>query len=382
MSESNFNDVTTNSPIKWPKDLAADRDMIYESIDLLYHNIKSHSFSEEMSFIVSASRRSMFNEHDPIGVIHKMDVTTMPKFDRARIEVSHEVKPGLRCCSRIIHVNDRLKAGAFDSGRVMPIKNFGPKKTFHTDVRGSLHHHMGEITSLASDTAGSQMASACSSGRLTLYKVREEEITLLTRTDETEAKFITDLTFFQPPEGFTFGQADSGLYNGENILLYSTHDGLIGLIDTRCTLASSIRGEVITTIPGPVNITSMMTLKSRPGQITYLGSSRGDVFACDLRMGNQCVNHRKSPNTGTIQRMKEVVVSNGHKPMTFLAHTTEQNQIKILDVDTLEPSKHWMCDRLPEGRVRDLVQVGNRIVTCGDKTSIGCWEWSKPSQAL
>lgn len=355
--------------------------MTYESLDLLYTVTRPHDNRQQMAFVLAASRCSLFKKNEPRGILHKLEVTPVPNFANAQMTVTSEFLPALNACSQIITVNHKLKVACFDQGSVLPIKNFAYNKTPKFDSAAKMTHHHGQVNCLAADSSGTQLASGCTAGQITLYQVRDEEISFLSRTDETSpASFITGLAYIRPTPEFSFGPHDPDVYSGDNILLYTTHDGLICLLDTRCKLARPINTQIIITSQPRVNITTLTHMKSLPGDIVYFGGAYGELFACDLRKHGRYIFEHRSYDDGCIRRMKEIVIQDGPRSRTFLAHTTSSEKIKILDIETMKQDDCWKCERLPEGKVRDLVQVGNRIVTCGDQTSIGCWEWDIPDR--
>lgn len=366
------------SEIKWPngpkKFLTKTEDMSYESLDLLYNETKPDVFGDHMGFAVSCTKN--FSEPpDRRGCIQKLEVTASPNFAHGRLEITHEVLPGQGACGQIIPVNPLLKVGCFDNGAIVPIKNFGYKRTYHCDVRSRIHHHNAPINLLASNLDGTHLASGTTSGEIGLYQVKSEDITFVSKKS-ISSTFITGLSFFQSSSRGPLKSSDREASNNEHLLVYSTQDGFIGLIDRRCSLASEISYGTIHETSPRWNISSLCVMRNLPGQLIYLGTLHGQVGSIDLRYPKAFVNHQDVLEDGTIRRMKEIVVNDirGDEKV-FLAYTNSTNTIQILDGTTLKRHENWTCDRLPDGVQLDLIQVDDRIVTCGNQVSIGCWKW-------
>lgn len=356
--------------------------MVYESLDLLYRDFSRDTFAETLGLIVSCSRHSLFKSTDDRGLYHLVEVKALPDLASAKISVSHEVLPGLESSAQVIPVNDRLKVACFDSGSVVPIKNFGLHKTFHLDVRARLSHHSGQISCLAANSAGAKIASGCTAGEITLYQVCDDDIRFVSRTADTNASFITAMSFIKPTPEFSFTpkKADGSLPDlcqDDSLLIYATNSGRVCLLDARCNLADDIQGQVMFNTEPRVSLTSVANINSKPGHLFFLGGSRGEVLACDLRKSGQYVyEHRRTATDGTVRRMKEILVLEGPSAKSFLAYSNSTNQLQILDLDTMESHAGWTLDRQPDGCIRDLIQVRDRIITCGDRCSIGAWKWN------
>ena len=274
------------SPIIWPSKLVADRDMTYESLDLLYKQSSTEVFGDKMAFIMACSRHFNFEKNDPRGVLHIVQVQPMPDFLQAKIQVTHEVLPGLGACTQIIPANPKLKVASFDHGSIIPISNFGPNKTFHSDVRGRLSHHSGQITCMASNVNGTKLATGCSAGGITFYEVRETNITFTTRTTEADPGLITAMAYLKNEPGFSFGPPDATPVN-ENLLIYANDVGKVYLMDSRCKLAEPPMDEELFRTEPPCSITSLCPLRNQPGHIVYFGDVEGRLFAHDLRYGSE-----------------------------------------------------------------------------------------------
>lgn len=368
------------SPIIWPKNLVADREMVYESIDLLYRHFNPETFGEHFGFIVSCSRHSLFKSNDVRGLLHKLDIKALPDFASAKINVTHEVQPGLLACAKIIPLNEQLKVACFDKGSIIPIKNFGIGKTFHSDVGSRLSHHTGQITSMAANSNGTKLATGCSAGDLALYQVCQDEIRFITRTRDAKSSFITDMSYTTQPPALNSKDFDEPQLE-ENLLLYSTNAGRICQLDTRCNLADQVDGRLLLKTEPRTSITSLLSVNSQSNQLIYFGDSRGQVYSTDLRNPSEYVcRTNQATSDGMIRNLKKVVVKNGSEDLSFLAFSNSTNRIQILDIDTMKPHDNWKLDRLPEGTIRDFVQVRNRIITCGDRCSVGCWKWDNPME--
>lgn len=366
-----------DAPIQWPTNLRADRAMTYEAIELLHSESKSDTFGYKMAFIVTCSNRSTIREPDRIsGVVHKLDITAVPHFTRTNIAVTHEVCPNLGAASRISTVNNKLKAIGFDSGAVVPVTNFGSRKTFNCDVRGRLEHHSGNISSLASNSAGTQLASGCTDGTITLYQVRESEISFLSKTNETRADHVTHMAYLKSAPDFPYGSMQRSLPLDDSILLFSSTNGGLALVDTRCKLADHIYTELMLVTKPRINITSFATVSIQSRQDVYLGGRHGEIFACDLRQSGKFFYRQNLDHDGCIGRLEEIIVQNGSQQEAFLAYTNGSDQLQILDLQTMKPDERWKCVRRPGDRIRDFVHVDDKIVTSGDKTTIGCWTWN------
>lgn len=343
--------------------------MTYESIDLLYRVSVDASFGDHLGLILSCTPQE-YNS-GPNGFLHKVEITTLPDLASASIAVTHEVKPGLDPCAQIIPVNEKLKIACFDSGCIIPIKNFGYKKTFNSEVSSKLAHHNGQVCCIAASSAGNKLASACTKGIVTLYQVREEEITFLSRTDERYDSFVTALSFIEPIKSTETGSAD----DGNCPLIYATSYGRLMLLDTRCSLAEPLVINKLADLDPRAGVTSLLHTRDVFESLLYVGGSDGQLITFDLRMGCQPLCERNSKSGKTIRRMKKVSVKDGAGMRHFLAFSNSTDQIEILDLITMKPHQGWKCDRYSGGMVRDLVQAGDRIITCGDNVSIGSWHW-------
>lgn len=364
--------MSRNSEIIWSSSLVAIPEMCYESIDPLYS--QSDDDGESFGFALSCSRHFSDPKGCP-GCIHKLEVNPCPDFEQAKMEITHEVLPGLGACSQILTVNQDLKVACFDSGTVIPVKNFGYKKTFNSDVRAGLQHHMSPINCLATDSNGRQLASGSTNGDVVLYQVRGEQISFLSRS-AIATTCITGLAYIQPNQYTSHRPEGHGVLRGENMLIYSTHSGHIGLLDTRCKLGAELQYSVFHTTEPRLNITSLCCSTTQPGQVVFFGTLHGQIFSLDLRDNRKFLHHQDNPEDICIRRIKEISVQESNNEVkTFLAYTNNTREIKIMDSLTMRSDQRWKCDRLPEANQKDFCQIGNRIVTCGSQTSIGCWEW-------
>lgn len=367
--------VGQNSIIGWPESLKAIPEMSYESITPIYAINQPDSFRERMAFLVSCSKH-FIHSGGVKGCLHKLEVNTSPDFHNAEMQVSHEVLPNQGACSQIIDVNEKLKVACFDQGSILPIKNFGYKKTFHCDVRGRLSNHTAPVNVLAVSNMSNQIASGATNGNIALYTAREEEISFVTRSKVSEA-FVTGLTFFKTAHKIDFyTPADEDLSNDENKLIYSTSDGCSGLIDTRCKFGSKFQVKLFLKNEPRWHLSSLCFMRDQPAPIICYGTHKGELFTVDLRFSSTSLYHQDLPEDGCIKRVKTVVVKDSYGlDKTFLAYTNQTNRLKILDSISMRPDNSWLCNRAPEGDINDFCQLGNKLVTCGSNTSIGCWVW-------
>lgn len=370
--------MATISKIHWPRSpkkvLTIAPEMNYESLDLLYNETKQDIFGDHMGFIVSCSKH--FSE--PIehrGCIQKLEVSATPSFADAKIQITHEVLPNQGACSQILPIRPYLKVAGFDNGAIVPIKNFGYKRTFHCDVRSRLHHHNSPINCIASNTAGTNLASGSTSGDIVLYNVESEDIMFLSRT-KVASSCITGLSFFTPTIDTCCRPSDDEVTKDDNLLAFSTQEGSIGLIDKRCGLASEVEFQIISDKKLQRNFTSLCVINKVPNVYLFVGTSTGEVLSFDLRNMNDIHFSLKREEDKCIQRMKEIILEDKRsEKRRFLAYTNSSDSIQILDVDSKKFNYGWICERSPGQIQRDLIQVNDRIVTCGDNTSIGSWQW-------
>lgn len=353
--------------------------MTYEAIDLLYNASKEDVFGDRLALIVACSRRGIKQgAKDPFGVVHKIQFDAMPYFAQSVMEITHEVCPGLMGPSQIVAVNDGLKIVGFDSGCIVPVSNFGPKKTFNCHVRGRLEHHSGEVSCLASNQNGTKFASGCTSGTITLYQAREAEIEFLSKTQDTRSINVTHMSYYRPDSMFSYGKQTNSKPTDDSLLLYSSQCGNFGLLDTRCTLAEKLHSELMFVAPENLKISTFVLSSSEgTGSTVYLGSFSGDIVTCDLRMPSQYVRKHKLDSECRVNRLREVHIQSADSRRTFLAFTNDSSQLQVLDPQTARPDPKWVCERQPGDIVRDFVQVDDRLITCGDRTSIGCWNWDR-----
>jgi len=352
--------------------------MSYEAVAFLYSECGQDTFGQRLSLIATCSRRSVIRDDSkPLGYVHKVDISAMPDISCAKIEVTHEVSPGLKAASQITTVNEKLKAIGFDSGAVVALSNFGPGKTFNCDVRGRLEHHSGQISCLASNSSGSQLASGCTSGTITLYQTRETDIAFLSKTNETRADYITGLSYFKPEQALSFGDGKKTKPLDDALLIYSSTSGHVGLLDTRCNLANGIHSELVFLTDPTISITSLAHSSSKPNYI-YLGGLSGDILTCDLRARGKCLLRKKLEEDHCISKLKEVCLPGGEVDLPYLAYTNGSDRLRMLNIETMTCEDDLLkCDRKPTEKIRDFVQVDDKLVTCGDNTSIGCWTFHR-----
>lgn len=369
-------DNSQKSKIHWPKRLTAIPEMCYESISPLYIHNKPEFFGEKLGFAVSCSKH-FSHPKGCRGCIHKLEVDACPDFDQAKMQVTHEVNPCKGACSQIIDVNEKLKVACFDQGFILPIKNFGYKKTFNCDVRGGLQHHTAPINCLASDSVGCQIASGCTDGEIALYQARDEEVSFLTRMRVSNT-IITGLAFFRPTnESEPYRSNDEHETGNENLLIYSSGNGRSGFVDTRCKFGSEFDDNLFLANKPRLDLSALCFIQYLPAPIVCLGTRAGQIVTIDLRYSKQYLYQQDHPEDKCIRRMKRVLVKDKDSNLkTFLSYTNATNQLKILDFTTMKSHDGWQCKRVPGDIVQDFCQVDNRIVTCGTNTSIGCWSWT------
>lgn len=362
------------SQIEWPENFKSNPHMSYESIAPLHIANQGDGSCDNISVAVASTNLDL-DPSKPRGCIQKLDIIAGPTLADAKIKVSHEVLPGQGACSQIIPVNEELLASCFDAGSVLPISNFGPKKTFHCDVRGRLQHHDSPVNCIASDSDGTQLASGSTGGEIALYEVSGKSITYTSRVNVCSSS-ITGLAYIKPFEDICLRPSENSVTDSEDILIYSTFMGHIGLLDTRCDLGQQIEfGRLMTTQPR-VNLTSLCYIDTLPGQVIFFGSAHGHLIGVDLRCNKKYLVDRKLAEDGCIRRMKQVrIQTEDNKITSCLAYTNETSTIKIIDPKSLETHERWKCDRLSTGIIKDFCQVGQRIITCGSESTIGCWTW-------
>lgn len=366
---------TKTSTIVWPKCLTASRDVTYESLSLLYNETNQDVFGDHMAFAVACS-----DLDNPSGIargcIHKLEVTAEPDFACAAMQVTHEVLPNQGPCSRIIDVNSRLKVACFDNGTIIPVKNFGFKKTFNCDVRAGLKHHPSAICSISADAVDNRLATGCGAGELALYQVAREEIKFITRS-RVASSAITGLAFTKMFCSNDQSSSDeSETSPSENSIIYTTQTGTVGSVDPRCSYGSSLKINESLALEQKFNISSLAVISSSGRQLVLLGGVQGQLVSFDLRFPYHYLHEAKISEDRSIRTLKEVVVQDELKTRTFLACTNESTSIKILDLETMQPHTGWVCERMPHGNQQDICQIDDRLVTCGDKASIGCWVWN------
>lgn len=367
--------MSENSKITWPKNSNANYTQTFESLDLLYSETKPEISGTHLSLAISSCDIQTSRIASKPCIL-KLDVTASPFFKQAQLNLSHEVLPEQGCCSQIISVNPQLRVAGFDKGCVIPIKNFGPKKTFNCDVRARLSHHIEPINVLAADTTGKRLASGSTSGQIVLYDVEGEEISFLSRT--RVGQFVTGLSYVNADvSGLSTGQT---IISGDNALVYSTVDGLVGLMDPRCNLGADIRYGVVHETRPRLNLSSSCCMNNLPGLVITAGSAVGHIFGLDLRSPGKYLYEQNLEEDHCIRRMRQVLVKTSDGQVkTFLAYTNSSQQLQILDIETMGRGEGWICDRLPEGIQKDFIQVEDRLVSCGEGSSIGCWAWDHPA---
>lgn len=372
-------DQSRISKIDWPPGLSATPEMHYESLAPLYQTTPPNSDEEHLSFAVQCSI-NWNHISDLRGCVHKVDVITKRSLADAKLAVTHEVLPNQGAGSHVIVVNDKLRVAGFDSGSIVPIRNFGPKKTFNCDVRGRLEHHSGGIIHLSADPAGKRLVSCSTDGTVALYEVNEEDISLVSkaRVDSHEiaaVEFLNPIDDFNPM--FNDDDDDESVIDSNNLILYATHHGHIGIIDARCGLRDALEFRHVHSTKPLLDITTMCVLKDGPGIQAYFGSRSGRIVNIDMRYDQDYLNDKKLPGDGSIRRMKEVLVpGGGNETKQFIAYTNDTPILKIVEPIDLHPAEGFKCDRsMLDNKCMDVVQVGNRLITCGAQTSIGCWVW-------
>lgn len=340
----------------WPKNSAANMNQTYESIDLLYEVSGTKPSDHRVGMIVSCADVTT-SEKKGENCIHKLDITDLPNFSSATPQVTHEVLPGQGTCSQIITVNPGLKIAAFDTGCIIPVKNFGPKNTFNCDVRGRLSHHHNAINALAANHRGDQLASGSVSGELVLYRVDDERISFLSRA--SIGHYVTGLAY---------------VHESNDTLIYANLEGDLGTIDTRCKLAQEITQTPL--VDSQRNISTICSISKKPAMVVAAGCASGQIVGFDLRNPREELFSPTRDDDGCVRRLREVLVSDSAgQTCSFIAYTNQTNELRILETETMFRDKRWICQGLPHEEQRDFVQVGNHLVSCGRKTSIGCWSW-------
>lgn len=371
------------SRIYWPDGLSATSEMHYESLALLYQETRPESTEDHLSFVVQCSRN--YSHPSTVeGCVHKVDIVANSSFADAKLSVTHEVLPGQGAGSHVIAVNDRLRVAGFNSGALIPIKNFGPKKTFNCDVRGRLQHQCGGIIHMSTDSDGKKFASCTTEGMVALFEVDGEELKLASRA-RVERHEIAAVEFLKPLECPNPKLLeDDSVFDSNNLLLYATFHGYIGIVDSRCGLRDALSFRKIHTTQPKLDITTMCVLKNSPGIQAQIGSKSGRVVSIDMRYNQRYLNDQKRPEDGSIRRMLEVVVPvGGNQTKSFIAYTNDSSKLKIVEPVNLGNAKGFRCDRpMVDGKCMDVVQVGNRLVTSGGNTSIGCWIWEDSPHKL
>lgn len=370
--------MSSNSLIGWPDGLAATPDMTYESLALLYNETNEQVSGDRMAFAVACSNYD-FVPKSVKGCIHKLEITTSSYFSRATMDITHEVLPNQGPCSKIIDVHDKLKIACFDNGTIIPIKNFGYKKTFNCDVRGGLTHHTSAICSISTDPTKGRLATGASTGEVAIYQIDGEHITFISRS-RVSSSAITGLAHVKSATDMDSSSGDSVSSSGEGSILFSTQSGLLGLIDPRCDMGASLSTTDLTTGEPKLNIASICTTTHLGAQIVFLGGVQGQLVSIDLRNPYTYLDEYKFPEDGSIRTIKVVRVPDGPIERAFLAYTNESSAIKILNMDTMQPDEGWFCERIPDGAQQDICQVGQRLVTCGERASIGCWTWENRTE--
>lgn len=360
-----------NSQLIWTKGIVAKPKMTYESLSVLYNETREDIFGDHMVFALSCTNDFRYPKLDQ-GFLHKLDVHATPSLSNAKLEITHETSPGLGASSQIIDVHKDLKVSCFDNGSIIRITNFGPKKTFNSDVRNRLHHHVAPINCLAASSSGTFIATGTVDGEIGLYQAKGVDMMFLARRHVAPA-MITGLSFVTTT---SCGPKNPGVSNDDNLVIYCTHDGYVGMIDRRCRFGSRSGHKIVHVTEPRLNLTSLCSMSELAGQhVVFMGSKHGHIVAIDMRSSNKLLLETKQAGDGCVRRLKEVVVPSVSGSKSFLAYTNGTEAIKILDSKTLLPDQGWKADRLPESRQHDLCQVNDRIITCGDDLSIGCWTW-------
>lgn len=369
----------TQTQLEFSSICEAKRTMRYDSIAPLYLRSKPDTFDEHLAFAVGCSKQD-FQGPEFNGCIHKLEVDAEPDFKSARLRVTHEVQPLQGNCDEITVVNDKLRLACFTNGAILSIKNFGYKKTFNCDVRGRQCNFEASIRATAVSADKSKFAATTTQGELAMYNIDGDEVHLLQRGRLSMDK-ITGLSFLNPSRGVWAHPEDETIMDGDNMLVFCTDKGKVGLFDARCG------GEVIrqkydvkhfTAGDPPKSPTCMCLVKNSTINTVYLGTFHGELLKIDLRNNKDFVYQKKFQPEGYIKRIREVVVYNEHsQPKSFVAFANESEKIRILDHETGLPDNNWKLDRDPGEVIQDFCQIGNRLVTCGVNTSIGCWQWGE-----
>lgn len=369
-----------NSRIEWPKTLSAHQGMCYESLELLFERSNPEDFAEHMAFALSCSR--LVNDSSQSqACIHKLEITAAPDFANSKMKVTHEVLPGQGNCVQIISMNDKLRVAGFNSGAVIPIKGFGPRKTFNCDVRGRLVHHESPVTCLSRSADGYLMASGSTGGEVAIYPINGEEISFLTRRQLSSTP-IAGLAFFRPPFDVPFPQANVTVSPADALVAYATCDGRIGIIDPRCELGSNLISRSFMASEPRRPYSSICIIANASTSIFYLGTLDGELLSIDFRNNRNFLQEQNLKEDDCIRKIVDVKVRDDRlQEKTFIAYTNESKEIKILDSTTWQPDARWICDRKPEAIQKGLCVVRDRIVTCGSKTSIGCWCWDEQKKS-
>lgn len=303
----------------------------------------------------------------------------MPNMVESKFRVSHEAAPGLSGATRITRVNDNLKVIGFQSGAVVPLTNYGHRKTFHCDVRGRFNHHAGEITCLAANLAGTKVASGCSVGTVALFQARESEISFLSKVEQVKAGHLTDMCFYKPGSGFPYGNLNQSQPEDDSLLIMSGAGGLMELLDTRCKLAQALHTELL--FRNGQEDTVLTFSAQSPSNLFYLGTGHSGVLVCDIRQKGKIVQRVKHGDSDCcIRKLREIMIWVGARQRSFIVYINDEaGKLHILDKDTLKYSTEWICERDPGERIRDFTCIDERIIACGDNMSIGCWAYERPS---
>lgn len=324
--------------------------MSYDAIAPLY-SIKTNDGQEstgQRAFIVGCSQLDGYNGGNWKGCVYKIEL------DDEQPKITHTVQPGQGGCSDLIRLSDKLIIGAFDAGCVIPIKNFGPNKTFNCHVNGRLAKHNNQIVRLAANTDSNQFAAASIDGFVSLYSVNGEAISYTTKLSASLSA-ITGLCFVQ--EAFS---AD------ETSLVLSLQNGTICMLDIR---SDQYRfNQQMTTFKSATAICSIANLNQ-----FVVGTTDGFIVKFDLR--NMCTPLQVSQvNSNRITRIKKL--TDYYSKELVLGVCDLGDELNIIDFESLKraPKSNWSCVRPETGIVRDLTQIDDKIYTCGLDSSIGCWK--------
>lgn len=374
--------------ISWPDTLVAKPNMTYDSICLLYDDTKPEVFGDHMAFIVACSDP----EDESKGFLHKLEISTTTEFASAKIAVTHEVLPGLARCNSIKRVNDDLLVACFHSGCIIPIKNFGAKKTFNSDVRGKLKHHENPIKFLSVKPDGTWFACLTEDGELGIYSVEQDKISFCSKRRPFNG-YIIDL-----PGGGDYYELEkahrsaTGLdMSGLDSTIYLTNQSMGLFLQYRECSKKMCREDIRQFRGSKEKCSAMCGFAIHKDEEYYhhlfMGTQDGAIYEIDLLDQDYLDPHQFNFNEELgkpIGCIKPIRIKFGDKQiLTFVAFTDGTEMIKIFPViRVMHNPGWWICERAPKHVQKDIIQVGNRIITCGEQASIGIWTWKVNEEAL